>query len=149
MAAAGFTGKLRYRYRQVPLSHGAVDRIPVLLVHVSKGSSATASFEGIVDSGASNCLFHGDIARALGISDLRTGKRSRTGGVVSGASMDLYAHEIRLHVGADNFLLTGFFSDQLPIACLLGRNGFFDKYIVTFDPTETNPGFELTRVHRI
>lgn len=62
--------------------------------------------------------------------------------------MDLYAHEIRLHIGSDNFKITGYFSDQLPIASLLGRNGFFNKYIVTFDPTETNPGFELTRVHR-
>jgi hypothetical protein len=56
--------------------------------------------------------------------------------------------KVRLHVGTDNFKIIGHFSDQLPIPCLLGRRGFFDKYIVTFDPTETNPGFELTRVHR-
>ena len=50
--------------------------------------------------------------------------------------------------GADSFKVTGYFSDRLPIPALLGRNGFFDNYIVTFDPTEINPGFELTRVHR-
>lgn len=63
--------------------------------------------------------------------------------------MDLYAHEIRLHIGSDNFKITGYFSDRLPIASLLGRNGFFDKYIVTFDPTGTSPGFEITRVHKV
>jgi hypothetical protein len=28
----------------------------------------------------------------------------------------------------------------------LGRHGFFDQYIITFDPTEAN---KLTRVHRV
>jgi hypothetical protein len=109
----------------------------------------TPPFEALIDSGATNCLFHGDIARALGIDDLASGEHSTTGGVVSGAQMHLYAHEVRLHIGADNFKLVAHFSDKLPVACLLGRNGFFDKYIVTFDPTEANPGFEITRVHRV
>jgi hypothetical protein len=76
------------------------------------------------------------------------GDRIATGGVVAGATMELYGHDIRMHIGADSFKIKGYFSDRLPIPCLLGRNGFFDKYIVTFDPTNANPGFELTRVHR-
>ena len=139
---------LRYKYRRFPLPNGKFDLIPVLLVQISKGAR-TSSFEALIDSGATNCLFHADIARAVGIFDVSTGRRSTTGGVVSGASMHLYAHEINLHIGPDIFAITGYFSDRLPVACLLGRNGFFDKYIVTFDPTESNPGIELTRVHRI
>ena len=107
----------------------------------------TSPFEALIDSGSTNCLFHSDVARAVGIADFRTGALSAASGV-TGATMELYGHEVRLHIGADHFKIMGYFSSQLPIPCLLGRNGFFDKYIVTFDPTETNPGFELTRVHR-
>lgn len=121
----------------------------VLLVQISRGSKHTTPFEALIDSGATNCLFHSDLAAAIGISDFTSGEPITTGGVVTGSSMNLYDHEIRLHVGADNFKIKGYFSDQLPIACLLGRCGFFDKYIVTFDPTETNPGFELTRIHKV
>ena len=139
---------MRYKYKQVPLPNGKFDWIAVLLVQLSRGSKNSPLFEALIDSGASNCLFHGDIARAIGIPELASGEHIVTGGVVAGAQMDLYGHDVRLSVGSDTFRITGYFSDQLPIACLLGRDGFFDKYIVTFDPTEANPGFELTRVHK-
>jgi hypothetical protein len=139
---------LRYKYRQSPLPNGKFDWVAVLLIQVSRGGKTTTPFEALIDSGATNCLFHSDIAAVIGIKDFKTGILSQTGGVVSGSTMDLYAHDIRLHIGADNFKITGYFSDQLPLPCLLGRSGFFENYIVTFDPTETNPGFELTRVHR-
>jgi hypothetical protein len=148
MAAQGHAQNLKYRYKQLPLPDGNFDWVAILLVQVSKGSKTTTPFEALIDSGATNCLFHSDVAKAVGIEDFKTGAQSATGGVVAGSSMRLYAHEIRLHIGSDNFKITGYFSDQLPIPCLLGRNGFFDKYIVTFDPTESNPGFELTRIHR-
>jgi len=139
---------LRYKYKQYPLPNGKFDWVAVLLIQVSRGPKITTQFEALIDSGATNCLFHSDVAAAIGIEDFKTGIVSQTGGVVSGSTMNLYAHDIRLHIGADNFKITGYFSDQLPLACLLGRSGFFEHYIVTFDPTEANPGFELTRVHK-
>jgi hypothetical protein len=139
---------LKYKYKQFPLPNGKFDWMAILRIQVSRGSKITVPFEALIDSGATNCLFHSDIAAIIGITDFKTGEKETTGGVVANARMDLYGHEIRLHIGMDNFKIMGYFSDQLPIPCLLGRNGFFDKYIVTFDPTETNPGFELTRVHR-
>lgn len=149
MAAPGLVScPLKYPYKQSPLPNGEVDRVPILSIQVARGSVLTSPFEAIIDSGSSDCLFHGDIARAVGITDITSGIHSVTGGVVGEAQMDLYAHDIRLLVGSDNFKITGQFSDQLPIGCLLGRRGFFDKFIVTFDPTEPNPGFELARIHK-
>jgi hypothetical protein len=148
MAPASDALHLKYRYKQVPLPGGGFDWVAVLPVQLSKGSTTTSPFEALIDSGATNCIFHSDIAAALGIDDFRSGRRTATEGIVSGANMNLYAHDVRLHVGSDSFKITGYFSDRLPIPCLLGRNGFFDKYIITFDPTDANPGFELTRVHR-
>jgi len=100
---------LKYKYRQSPLPNGKFDWVAVLLIQVSRSSKLTTQFEGLIDSGATNCLFHSDVAAAVGIKDFKTGIRSQTGGVVSGATMDLYAHDIRLHIGADHFKITGYF----------------------------------------
>ena len=94
-----------------------------------------------------DCLFHGDIARAIGIGDITSGELKISGGVVQGEQMNTYGHDVQLMIGADSFKIRGFFSDALPIACLLGRNGFFDRFIVTFDPSDP-PGFELKRFHK-
>jgi len=126
-------GTLRYPYKQLPLPNGEFDWVALLLVQIARGSLLTTTFEGLIDSGSSECLFHGDIARAVGIDDITTGTVSITGGVVGGAQMKLYGHEVRLIIGSDNFKIAAQFSDELPIGCLLGRRGFFDKYLVSFN----------------
>jgi hypothetical protein len=146
---AGFsTAPLKYPYKQVPLPNGSLDWLPILRLQVARGSSITSPFEGIIDSGAFDCLFHADIARAVGISDIATGDLKISGGVVKGVRMNTYGHDIRMVVGSDSSKIHGYFSEFLPIACLLGRNGFFDKYRICFDPSGPAPGFELTRVRK-
>jgi len=139
---------LKYPYKRTPLPNGGFDWLPILAVQISCGAVLTSPFEAIVDSGSFNCLFHGDIAEAAGIKDITAGKLKTSGGVVKGVQMRTYGHDIRLIIGSDSFKIEAYFSNDLPIAGLLGRDGFFDKYIVTFDPTASIPGFELTRAHK-
>jgi hypothetical protein len=40
------------------------------------------------------------------------------------------------------------FVDNLPVAGLLGRRGFFENFIITFDPSAEPPGFDLERLGR-
>ena len=120
----------------------------MLAVQLSRGSFLTPHFEALIDSGAFDCLFHGDIAAAVGIPDITTGVLKKSGGVAKGAEITTYGHEVRLIVGSDRFKIEAYFCHDLPIAALLGRNGFFDKYIVTFDSSGNVPGFELQRIHR-
>lgn len=137
---------MKYPYKQTPLGDGKFDWLPILPIQVSRGSVVTSAFEAILDSGAFGCLFHADIAAAVGIGDITTGTLKISGGVVKGAEMRTYGHEVRLVLGSDSFKIEAYFSNDLPIAALLGRHGFFDRYVVTFDPTGDVPGFELTRV---
>lgn len=138
---------MKYPYKKTPLPNGAFDWLPVLPIQVGRGALLTSTFEAIVDSGSFDCLFHADIAAAIGIKDLTTGTAKVSGGVVGGVQMTTYGHEIRLSIGSDNFKIEAYFASNLPIAALLGRNGFFDKYIVTLDPTGEPPHFEITRAH--
>jgi len=98
-----------------------------------------------VDSGSGKCLFNGDCGRAVGIKDITNGVHDKIGGIVPGADIDICAHEVRLIVGADNFRITAYFSNQLPLPGLLGRTGFFDKFFVTFDPAAC--ALDLRRFH--
>jgi hypothetical protein len=40
------------------------------------------------------------------------------------------------------------FSEELPVAGILGISGFFENFKITFDPSSTPPGFELDRIYR-
>jgi len=141
------THTVKYPYKTVPLPNGGFDWLPILRVQLSRGSRVTAPFETVIDSGSFDCLFHADIARALGIKDITSGELKMSGGVVKGVQMKTYGHEMRLVIGADTFKVKAFFAEEMPIAGLLGRLGFFDNFTVTFHAGD-EPGFELTRVHK-
>lgn len=136
---------MRYDYKPNPLPSGEIEYLPIIRIQLKKGKATSTPFEAIVDSGSGGCLFSLGAANAVGITDITTGPHSTIGGVVPGHQIDLYEHEVRLMIGADDFNIAGYFSPQLEIPGLLGRKGFFDKFVVTFDPATDS--LELTRFH--
>jgi len=101
----------------------------------------------VVDSGSPVCLFHAHIGRQLGLK-VENGQHDILGGVIGGSRGDVYYHKIKLKVMADVITITGGFSEQLSTAAILGRHGFFENFIVTFDPCAQPPGLIVQRVHR-
>jgi len=140
--------QLSFPYKKVPLPDGNFDWLPIIPVQLSRGTFLTNQFEAIADTGAFDCLFHADIAPAVGIKDITTGTAKPSGGIVKGLPILIYGHELRLVIGSDNFKIQAFFSTELSVSALLGRNGFFDKYIVTFDPSGDTPSFSMTRIRK-
>lgn len=89
----------------------------------------TKRFEALIDSGATRCLFHADIGRHLGL-DIQKGDYEKTQGI--GGATDSWVHPVRLYAfGAPHEIHAGF-KENLPIAGILGMNGFFDHFLVTF-----------------
>jgi hypothetical protein len=136
--------QLKHPYKRNPLPNNNSDWLPVIKVQVSHGSKTTTPFEVIVDSGSPGCFFHGDIARAIGIDDITSGQPVPIHGIVPGQQLTGHEHEIRLVVGADNFKIKAVFCNSLPLGGLLGRSCFFNRYKVTFDPSDP-PGLEFTK----
>jgi hypothetical protein len=60
----------------------------------------------------------------------------------------VYFHDVNLWVGADMLRITAGFSPQMSVAAVLGRRGFFEHFIVTFDPSGTPAGFDIQRLGR-
>jgi hypothetical protein len=67
---------------------------------------------------------------------------------VAGATIDVHYHDIHLWVGADRIKIRAGFSEKISVAAILGRRGFFENFIITFDPSSSPPGFEIQRLGR-
>jgi hypothetical protein len=103
--------------------------IPVTLLYGQK----YVMYEALIDSGADNNVFHGDIALYLGI-DLKKGSKKRISGI-SGGLIKGYEHKLRMKLGTYEFRTKATFSSQIPdnSIAVFGNQGFFDHFNISFD----------------
>lgn len=94
-------------------------------------SPRTRRFEALIDSGATRTLFHSHLARSLGL-DLKSGQPEAMHGI--GGREITYLHRVTLFVPGGPFVITAGFKEDLPIAGVLGMQGFFEFFRITFDP---------------
>jgi hypothetical protein len=92
------------------------------------------------------CIFHSSLGRLIGLA-VERGEEDRTVGV-SGQFTKIYLHDVSLHIPGGHVLkIRAAFTDDLPIAALLGRRGFFEYFRVCFDPSGAIPGFDIETVY--
>jgi len=103
----------------------------------------------IVDSGSPYCLFRADIAKEIGIRDITTGKAFDIAGFKKGMTETGYFHKILLYIESDwKINVTAGFTPNLSVPALLGRYGFFDQFLVTFDHSGSPPAIEVSKIDR-
>ena len=125
--------KFRYRYlRDSSSPNRDYIRLPLLKVRLGFGANHS-DVVGLVDTGATDCLFDRDVADDLGItladSDV---KREYFG--VGGQSVVGHIHLIQFQIqGFSEWIEieAGFIDAKLPYQ-LLGQAGFFDNYEINF-----------------
>jgi hypothetical protein len=119
---------LRIPYAILPV------KLPVRLSLPGPGAVKTFNVQAVVDSGASQCVFNAEFARALGL-DLTAGSRVVIQGI--GGATDGWVHKVCIHYPGDDQPVTtdAAFRDGIKYGGLLGMKGFFEHFIVTFDPT--------------
>ena len=130
-----FKMTLYFKYRAVPQGDGIFSKIPLIpLVLIGKEIIITS---GIIDSGADNCAVSKIVAEQLGLPF--SGRREFTrgiGGVVESVQSRVIIsfrqgnEAYKFNVPINIILKPGDF----PV--LLGQEGFFDKFIITFDRKE-------------
>jgi hypothetical protein len=120
---------------------------PILNINVMNNHVKSNRIEAVVDSGSPWCLFHADVGSHIGLN-VTSGIPGPLGGVVGGASGQVYFHKVKLCLPGTIIDIVAGFSPQLSIAGILGRSGFFDNYTVTFDPCSNPPGLDIQRVGR-
>jgi len=126
---------VKFKYRYLPDSSGPgreYIKLPLLGVRLAFGSNRT-DIVGLVDTGATDCLFDRDVADDLGIT-LAESDDTREYFGVGGQSVIGHIHTIRFQIqGFAEWieLETGFIDAKLPYQ-LLGESGFFDNYEIIF-----------------
>lgn len=103
--------------------------------------------EGIVDSGSHFCLFHWGVGELLGL-EVGDGFRDTVLGALRSPRSEVYYHRLRMEVAGESLSILAGFSREVLQPCLLGRDGFFDHFRVTFNPDTLPPGLEIDRVQR-
>ncbi|MEK7501510.1 MAG: hypothetical protein AAB629_01140 [Patescibacteria group bacterium] len=107
------------------------------------GPTKTVKTIAIVDSGADNCLFNIEYAKAIGI-DIGNCDRDRTIGI-EGEGKDIFMTDLEIQV--ENLgkvkVPVGFINSKSVIG-LLGQSGFFDLYRIKFERDHNT--FEITPV---
>jgi hypothetical protein len=122
--------------------------MPMLTVAIVHSHQTSKRVEAVVDSGSPWCLFHAQIGESVGIK-INRGARGSLGGVLAGASSDVYFHSVKLmFMGCIVPVMAGF-SHDLSVAAIVGRQGFFDNCTITFDPSQNTFGeLDIERFHR-
>ena len=87
--------------------------------------------QAYVDSGASWTIFHTDVAQILGIQLTRARRQTMTLG--NGSVIPIFIRRLRVRFAGREFTVPAAFSDALKIGFnVLGREGFFDRFVVCF-----------------
>jgi hypothetical protein len=117
--------------------------VPVNIALPAKTLPAQNDSDAVIDSGASQCIFHSSIGRAIGL-EIEKGKVMTTNGIEG--PTNIYMHDVSLYAPGGIVPAYAGFSDALPIAGLLGISGFFEHFLITFDPIALH--VELERLHQ-
>jgi hypothetical protein len=123
--------------------------VPLLQVRACWNHKQTPRIPAVVDSGSQCCLLRFDIGEYLGI-DIKQGVEDMIGGLSHGMKEPVFYHKVRLYIEADWIIdVTAGFIKKLSVAAILGRNGFFDSFKVSFDHSYNPPVFDIDRIEKL
>ena len=91
----------------------------------------TIEISALIDSGATTSIFRPEVAKKLGLK-IENGKEIALHGV--GGWIKGYLHKLDVGIAGKKFKCPIIFSHEYTVSLnLLGREGFFKKFVVTFD----------------
>lgn len=113
-----------------PYQQSGQDYYPLIKVSLIFGSQK-ATIEALIDSGANISIFGEEVAELL-VIDIEKGRKIYLGGI--GGRIMGYIHILRIETAGRLFSCPVVFSREFKVSFnLIGRKGFFDKFVVRFD----------------
>jgi len=129
---------MKFRYIKIPTRDPRrkwISRpiIPVILSAQKGVVARSVNVDALLDSGADKCLFNAEIGEALGL-ELEKGERETFSGI-EGGRLFVFIHEVYIQVaGIDRTTkVEAGFVRGLNISAIVGQDGFFDSFRVSFE----------------
>lgn len=104
---------------------------PIIPITIKSGPHFVLT-QALIDSGADQCVFDSNIAKALGLS-LTEGKKGRVAGL-TGTAAPIYLHAVELSINGQSYKTEVGFTPGMSAYSygVLGQIGFFDHFKVRF-----------------
>lgn len=121
-------------YRKYKDRDGNLVQLPIVSVHITR-NKVSLPLWGLVDSGADVTLLNASFAKLFHV-DLKKGKKIPLVGVMEGPEFSVYLHQVNLAVkgvGSADTLIAFTDAEKVPDLVILGRRGFFEHFIITFE----------------
>jgi len=120
-----------YGYLGVLNNTGVIIYRPYVTICIQSGDKRI-SVDALVDSGSDGMVIHAGLAKDLGIDQSKCPPKSLSGatGVRDGFTSAV-SYEVDGFRGY-TIKTTAIFVPDLPVACLIGQEDFFEKFIVQF-----------------
>jgi hypothetical protein len=117
---------MKFAYKQVA---SGIERPIIPVIIRNPVTQQSVRYQALVDSGADQCVFAGEIGELIGL-DVTAGAERTVSGVVAGQMRPYYLHDVEIEVGGRSRHATvGFMPDLAPNGHgLLGQAGFFDLF---------------------
>lgn len=132
-----------------PGLQSAINWTPMLKVRVSANHQSSPTMRAVVDSGSPYCLFRAEVADFLHLDLTKCPHRS-LGGIIGGPTEEVYFHNVKIVIETDwTINVFAGFMRKLGTQAILGRVGFFDKFLVTFDHQIQPPEMEINKFELI
>lgn len=124
---------MKFPYKQLPGKAGKHVATPIIDVGIKIPERMGMLFYNcLIDSGADQTYFHGDIGRARGLI-IEKGEES-IGKGVAGQAFVAYKHKFTYNIGDVEITDVIYFSDELGMPFgILGREGFFKHFKICFE----------------
>jgi len=125
---------MTFRYVHVPREDGTLRRAPFIPVFIKNKFGKVMKVIALLDSGADDTVVPKDLAEILGL--IEKGKELDTGGI--GGSVKVKKSSLSFQIKNDHethsLIIPALVLQDLnvDVPLLLGRNGFFDNFHVTF-----------------
>lgn len=126
-----------FPYRKYKDPDGNYIQLPVVSVRVTC-NKVSLPLWGLVDSGADVTLLNASFAWLLNV-EVKKGKRIPLVGVMEGPEFAAYLHQVNIAIkgiGSADTLVAFTDSEKYPDLVILGRRGFFEHFIITFEEHE-------------
>lgn len=124
----GYVGNLR-NWRDA--SESMVYR-PYVTIYIHNGDKRVP-VDALVDSGSDGMVIHAGLAKDLGINPSKCPHKSLGGAT---GSKEGFTCEVAYEVDGfqkDTIKTVAMFISDLPVACLIGQEDFFERFIVQFE----------------
>ena len=125
---------ISYKYKKIKRADGVERKLPYIPINVKCGGSSWVETMALVDSGADVSVIPKDFAELLGLDiGSKIEKSNGLGGEVKVVNSSMEINVKNPHEDYTFTIPVQVIMEETKVPVILGRDGFFDKFVIEFD----------------